>query len=349
MRKIINHKKTGFFKKRFIQLCRKLGYEIIDQSNFYIPTQDKMATENLSLPGISSISVPLGKSEIKRKISDLTIIVRSYTSTQITKSEISLDQNKKRIFEFPKIEYTLRTINSVITSCNEALKILNNFKINLIITDDNSTEENLSKIEKILSKANFKTTIIKLKKDEFLDEIKNKDENNDPITENMISNMRNIYKSMMITKNEVNDLVYFLEDDYIHKNNAITEMLLTYEKLASQLDKELFLCPADYPYIYSKIEDSKIFIGNKRHWRTTKETLITFFTSKKMILKYWEDLKSMSTLRHHPMEKKLHNIYKKEYCLSPIPSLAMHCTNINSIYGIPPNFEWKKIWDENKI
>ena len=88
MRKIINHKKTGFFKKRFIQLCRKLGYEIIDQSNFYIPTQDKMATENLSLPGISSISVPLGKSEIKRKISDLTIIVRSYTSTQITKSEM---------------------------------------------------------------------------------------------------------------------------------------------------------------------------------------------------------------------------------------------------------------------
>ena len=42
-----------------------------------------------------------------------------------------------------------------------------------------------------------------------------------------------------------------------------------------------------------------------------------------------------------------YEIYKKEYCLSPIPSLAMHCTYINSAYGIPPNFEWKKIWDEN--
>ena len=41
-------------------------------------------------------------------------------------------------------------------------------------------------------------------------------------------------------------------------------------------------------------------------------------------------------------------IYEKEYCLSPIPSLAMHATNINTIYGVPPNFDWKKVWDENK-
>ena len=68
-----------------------------------------------------------------------------------------------------------------------------------------------------------------------------------------------------------------------------------------------------------------------------------------MVLKYWDDFVSMSTLRHHPMEKKLHNIYEKEYCLSPIPSLAMHCSNINSIYGMPPNFEWKKLWEENKF
>jgi len=41
-------------------------------------------------------------------------------------------------------------------------------------------------------------------------------------------------------------------------------------------------------------------------------------------------------------------IYENEYCLSPIPSLTMHCTNINSVYGLPPNFRWKKIWEENE-
>jgi hypothetical protein len=33
--------KTSFFKKIFIKICRIFGYEIIDQSNFYVPTQLK--------------------------------------------------------------------------------------------------------------------------------------------------------------------------------------------------------------------------------------------------------------------------------------------------------------------
>mgnify|MGYP001242035708 CR=1 FL=1 len=169
MKKNINTKKTNFFKRIFILFCRKIGFEIIDQSNLFISTQNKFATENLSSPGASSISIPLGKIKIKRKVSDLTIIIRSYTSTE-NKSKILLDQNKKRIFEFPKIEYTLRTINSVINSCNNALKIFNNLKINLIITDDHSSNDSLLKIKNTLNKANFETSIIKIRKDEFLGE-----------------------------------------------------------------------------------------------------------------------------------------------------------------------------------
>ena len=77
--------------------------------------------------------------------------------------------------------------------------------------------------------------------------------------------------------------------------------------------------------------------------------MVTFLTSKEMINKYSYQLKEMSTKRHHPMEKKLHEIYEKETCLSPIPSISMHCTNINSVYGLPPNFDWKKVWEENKF
>ena len=120
MKKIIQQNKTGFFKKKFIQLCRLIGYEIIDQSNFYLPVQDKTVEETINNPGLTSINIPLGKINIKRKVSDLTIIVRSYTFAENAKSKFLLDQNKKRIFEEEKIEYTLRTINSVINSCNSA-------------------------------------------------------------------------------------------------------------------------------------------------------------------------------------------------------------------------------------
>ncbi len=349
MKKISKKENKNLFKKIFIQIARKLGYEIIDQNNLYIPTLKKTANDNLSKPGLSSITIPTGKVHITRKITDLTIIIRSYTSTEVEKSKVMLDQNKKRIFEFPKIEYTLRTINSLINSCNSALDIFQKIKIKLIITDDNSTKENLERINNLLRKANFETSIINLGKKEFSDVIVKNDTNNKPITDGMFSNMKNILKSIELAVDSSNDLVYFLEDDYIHEKIALTEMLFTYEKISSQLNKDIFLCPADYPYLYSKLENSNIYIGNMRHWRSVNETLITFLTSKKMILKYLNELKSMATIRHHPMEKKLHEIYEKENCFSPIPSLAMHCTFINSTYGIPPIFDWKKIWDENEI
>ena len=343
----INNK--NFLKKIFIKLCRKIGYEIIDQNNLFIPSLNKYAEENLSEPGKSSINIPLGKVTIKRQVKDLMIIIRSYTSTEVDRSRNMLDQNKKRIFDAPKIEYTLRTINSIINSSHAALKEFKNLKINLSITDDNSKPENLTKIKKLLENANFDTNLISVNKNDYLNQINKNDEFGEPISDAMISNMINILVSVNLTKKLGKDLVYFVEDDYIHKKEAIMEMLFAYEKISSQAGREIFLCPADYPYLYTKAENTNIFIGNKRHWRTVKETLITFLTSKEMILKYIDSFILMSTKRHHPMEKKLHEIYQKEYCLSPIPSLAMHSTNINSAYGVPPNYEWIKNWDENKV
>jgi hypothetical protein len=348
MKKKHFNKKKSFLDKFFIKLIRKFGYEVIDQANLHIPSKDLGANENLSESGKQSISLPLGKTEITRKVKSLTIIIRSYTFGDVDDSKVMLDQNKKRIFDLSKIEYTLRTIKSVIKSCEIAKQSFKDIDIKIIITDDKSSKENLDKINQVLKANDLKTELINLKENEFNDQIKTIDTKGKDISKNMISNMRNLFKSIEIAETEDADLFYFLEDDYIHTKEAITEMLFTYEKISSQLNQELFLCPADYPYLYSSIDNSKIFFGNMRHWRSVNETLITFLTSKKMINKHLADLKLMATIRHHPMELKLHEIYKKEYCISPIPSLAMHATNINSTYGLPPSFDWKKIWDENE-
>ena len=341
--------KKNFFSKLVVKLIRKFGYEIIDQAHLEIPGINKNINDSLSKSGSKSITIPLGTTSIKNKINSFTIIVRSYTFEDLNDNKVMLDQSKQRIYEFPKIEYTLRTIKSIIKSCEYSKKFFKDLDIKIIITDDKSSKDNLDKIKNLLDSTSLKTQIINLKESEFENEIKSKDINGKDISKNMTSNMRNILKSIQISQQENSDLFYFLEDDYIHTNNAITEILFTYEKLSSQLDRELFLCPADYPYLYSNIEESKILIGNKSHWRTVKESLITFVTSKNMINKYLDDLKSIGQLRNHPMEKKLHEIYEKEYCLSPIPSLAMHATNINSIYGLPPNFDWTKIWEETEL
>ena len=341
--------KQSLFKKIFVKLIRKLGYEIIDQSSLTIPYKDSYAGDNLSEEGNKSLTIPLGETTISRKIKSITIIIRSYTFGDQNDDQVMLDQNKKRIFECPKSEYTYRTINSVIKSCEYAKTFFKNVDFKIIVTDDKSKKETLEKINLILKNTKINSEIISIKNDEFINNIEKTDTEGKDISINMISNMRNVYKSLEIAENTNSDLFYILEDDYIHEKIAISEMLFAYEKLSSQLKKEIFLCPADYPYLYSNIDKTSIFYGNMRHWRQVNETLITFLTSKKMISKYINELRQMCTKRHHPMEKKLHEIYEKEICLSPIPSIAMHCANINSIYGIPPNFDWKKVWEENKF
>ena len=334
--------KTGFIKKIFVKICRLLGFEIIDQSNFFVPTQEKSLNKNLSIPGKKSINIPLGEVKISRKISALTVIFRACTSINM------LTQNKKRLFNQNKSEYTFRTINSLIKSLNHAKIYFPLIEFDFVVIDHDSNEQDLNKIKNQLKKSNFNNKIISLDLGEFLDEIKKTNAKNELVTKNQKSNMSNIYKSLLIAQKQCSDLIYFVEDDYLHEKNAIYEMIATYERFASLTNNELFLCPTDYPYLYTKIDPANIFLGASKHWRSIDETLCTFLTSKKMLQKHWDRLVSMCKFEHYPFEQPLHEIYKSEYCLSPIPSIALHCTNINSVFGLSPNMDWKKVWEENK-
>ena len=342
MKKQNSQIRINFFKKIFIKICRIFGYEIIDQSNFYVPTQEKKLDENLSIQGKKSITLPLGETRISRKVSALTVIFRSCTGINM------LTQNKKRLFDKNKSEYTFRSLNSIIKSLNQAKAALPKIEFDIIVIDHNSEKNDIEQMKKQLDKSNLKNSIISLNVNEFVNNIKSINAKNEKVTENQISNMSNIHKSLLVAKDQCNDLVYFVEDDYLHQLDSIYEMIFTYERISSQMNRELFICPTDYPYLYTKVDTTNIFLGSNKHWRKVEETLCTFLTSKIILQKYWKKFISMCQFEHYPFEQPLHDIYKSEYCLSPIPSLALHCTNINSVFGLSPNMNWKKIWEENK-
>ena len=337
--KIKNNK--SFLKKIFIKLCRIFGYEIIDQNNLTIPTSNKVINQNLSKLGINSINLPLGEVKITRKVKSLDIIIRTCMEVNM------LTQNKERIFEKGKPEYTLRSINSLLNSAiaNENFK---NVSVNFTVVDHNSSQENLDKMRNLFKRKNVKFNLINLDVDKFSNKIEKINEKKEAVTSNQISNMANIHQSLLESV-KAEDLIYFVEDDYLHSKDCLEEMIFTYERISTQLGNELFLCPVDYPYLYSKFENTNIILGNKYHWRKIEETLCTFLSSKKMIQQYLKNIKKMCEFEHYPFEKPLHEIYKKELCISPIPSLAVHFTNINSIFGLSPNVNWKRIWDDNKI
>ena len=341
MKNIKNQKKNNLFKKIFIKLCRVLGFEIIDQSDFYFPVSNKDSTQNLSELGKKSISIALGETKITRAVKSLTIIIKTCTSINL------VTQNKKRVFESDKLEYTLRTINSIISNLNNDEGVFQKIDTKIIIIDDNSKKEDLILIKKKMEKYSIKFKIINLDINLY-PQIKTLNKNNTNIENNMKATMASILKSFEVSKEDDSDLFYFVEDDYIHKKNCLSEMIFAYEKITSVIKREVFLCPVDYPYLYKTAESTNILIGHKYHWRRVKESLLTFMTSKKMIEKHWEKLMKMSEIEHSPFETPLHEIYDEEICLSPIPSLAMHCTNVNSVFGLSPNMNWKKLWDENK-
>mgnify|MGYP006083173035 FL=1 len=337
-----NNSKSNFFKKIFVKICRLFNFEIIDQSSLYFPVSNKFINDELSIVGEKSLTIPMGIIKISRPVRSLDIILRTCTSVNM------LSQSKKRLFDADKSEYTLRTLNSIIKSINNSKEIFNKINLKITIIDHNSKTKVIDQMKVLLSNQFFKSEIINLKVENFKNEIQNLNQKGEKVTDNQISNMSNIHQSLLIAKN-CEDLIYFVEDDYLHSAKSIKEMVLSYEKLSSLLKQELILCPTDYPYLYNKAENSKIFLGNNFHWRQTDESLCTFLTSNLIVKKYWEELTSVCKFEHQPFEKPFHEIYKKEFCLSPIPSLAIHCTNVNSVYGLSPFMNYKKLWDENDI
>ena len=264
------------------------------------------------------------------------IILRTCTS------ELIMDQNKRRVFDCEKNDYTFRTLRSLIKSTNQAVDKFKNIKFELIVTDANSSKNDLERIKEILG--NFKA-ISKLQSIE-LNNFKGKIK--EGYSKAKFSNMANFYNSLLIAKNEDADLIYFVEDDYLHSLDTISEMILTYEKFYTIFSGEVILIPSDYPYLYSKAENTKIFLGEKIHWRMVQESLVTFMASKDLINKYYSKLEIMGKEWVDPWEKPLHDIYQEYPCFSPIPSLAIHCANINSVFGISPFIDIKKLWDQNE-
>jgi len=329
--------KKNILKKLFIKICKIFGYEIIDQAEFISPTLNKKLNDELSIINEKSIILPLGEVKITRKTKSILIILRINTEIEIW------DQNKKRLFELPKIEYTLRSLNSLIKSINFSKKKYPNINFKITIVDDNSKNENILKINELIAKNNINVHIVKLNHSDYINTIKKQK------SEQTFSNLCSLLKCFEIAKEQADDLVFFIEDDYLHFEPMIDEMIASYERISSQLKQDLFMCPADYPYLYMNNEKTNILIGNKRHWRTVDRTLCSFMTSKKMIDKYWNNFYNTCLDRNDPFEKHINEIYQKEICISPLKSLSLHMTNINSSYGLSPFIDYKKIWDENLI
>lgn len=76
------------------------------------------------------------------------------------------------------------------------------------------------------------------------------------------------------------DIIYFLEDDYLHTDNAL-KVLLEGFTIAGAVNKSNIVTLYDHPDRYTRSDDidrgqTHLFLGNLKYWRTAESTTCTW-------------------------------------------------------------------------
>ena len=96
-------------------------------------------------------------------LNSILVIIRTNTDVEL------FNQNKRRLFELPKIEYSLRSLNSLINSIKFCKNKYQNIKFKIIIVDDKSKDENLSKMKNLITRSNLNIKLISLDHKKYKD------------------------------------------------------------------------------------------------------------------------------------------------------------------------------------
>ena len=309
------YKKQNIIVKFILKIFNLYAYDK-ETLNMVNPSY-KNVGKNLIRLNDKSFNLSKGYLKLDRKIKKLDIFYRYSPNNNLWNSS----KNWKRII--PNIDK--RTLISVsLTSLKESILFFlekNNLEINLNLISDNSDEKFDIHIGKLLFSEKFKTHKYNTK----------------------IKGNRGSYLECCDKAMNSEDLIFFIEDDYLFEKNCIDEMIFTYSRLSTILGKDIIMCPSDYPFYYDSLYNTNLYFGKNLRWRNVEETLLTFLFSKKILLQNLNSFRKVGKQENDPFEKPLHQIYKEIPCLAPITSLSYHIGRDNPSL----NEDYLSLWNIN--
>jgi hypothetical protein len=241
----------------------------------------------------------------------LHIIIRTHDGKNI-------HEQKKRYIQVSKRQLVINCVSSLVNSANQ----VSNHSVCFTILDDHSTEELITSLQNIFSKSIHSWKIIHLEKRGF---------------------NYSALKQFEYCKNSEADLIYSVEDDYLHSPSAIDEMICAYISLKRKYElNKVCIFPYDTPQEYDFNLKEKFLITREknRHWKSSTWTTQTFMTSPKVLQDYWEHFEKLAKgfaviPRKHKgkindeeiiwEDTTIGNIWRNNVpVFHPIPSLAIH-------------------------
>jgi glycosyltransferase involved in cell wall biosynthesis len=245
-----------------------------------------------------------------------------------THSDISV-HGADRYVGAPKDEVMLRCTRSLVTSINQA-----DGDIILRVFDDHSSSETITTLRRILGTCKYAVEFVALEDRGY---------------------NASCLASFSRARDNARELIYFVEDDYLHAPSAIQEMLEAHALFKDRLGgQEVALHPYDDPKNYwSEIfsqEHCRVMCGTRRHWRTNTHTTNTCWLENGTLNRNWELFERLALYSstpygnaHHIFEAStINKIWREQVLLfTPIPSLALH---LQYDEHKDPYLDWEEWW-----
>ena len=192
-----------------------------------------------------------------------------------------------------------------------ALTMLPPSKVDWHILCDNCSEDSLERIKKIWKDFNCKPENLKTAQ-----------------IGHGAGTFRMVYEEALSLPD--NDLVYFLENDYLHTDEAYDSIINAFEKLNNNID---YLTLYDHPdkyrkgYVFSHPYNKfcKLFFDDKRVWQRVPSTTMTFCAMVKTLKKDKKVFWNYTNTKHpYDLEIFINLLLKHRVLVSPIPSISTH-------------------------
>jgi hypothetical protein len=127
------------------------------------------------------------------------------------------------------------------------------------------------------------------------------------------------------------EIIYFLEDDYLHKEGSQRiiedgfELGMDYVTLYDHPDKYLNPIEGGNPYCEGRAEFTRVYLGNNSHFKLTNSSTMTF-AAKVKTLKEDEGIMRSWTNGTHPHDFQMFQEINKKgrRLVSPLPGYSTH-------------------------
>ena len=142
------------------------------------------------------------------------------------------------------------------------------------------------------------------------------------------------------------EIVYFLENDYLHKPGSqkiiqeAFELGASFVSLYDHPDKYIGPEQGGNPYCEGGAEDTRVYKTDSVHWKITNSTTMTF-AAKVSTLKENEDILRKHTSGTHPNDFQMFLELREQnkLLITPIPGYATH----GETAWLSPLTDWSKI------